>query len=337
MDPRGVFKNPAKLWFWEQRMIRNYHLPFVLCLVLGGMAGIEAQKSPGTPGQPAAKPMEDKGVARKVIGVSRDKVPLWACLNFKMLVKLYNGRTIVGIARKGRLFEKIIHHGKISDFEKSLKRKFNITPSSPLSHHIMPAKPSDENVGIRLWHHDSTGGYIFLLYQHVESVRQLKIITPAELLELDELARRRNAANKAKIQKDWKAQRQKRLNALKKQQAEKKKAAGQQKGKGRKEDEVSCLGDQELAALFKRFHPARGWTPGRKRVIEWRKWTLGVFPSEDEKEFLNRFVDWKKAYDNWMITSAAEKESGEEEENPKPSKEKPPAETPKSSRPKPDR
>ncbi len=295
------------------------------------MAGIEAQKSARTPGKPVAIPVEDKGAARKVVGVKKEKVPLWACLNFKMLVKLYNGRTIVGIARRGRLFEKIVHHGKISDFEKSLKRDFNITPSSPLSHHFVQAKPTDKNVGIRLWHHDSTGGYIFLHYQHVESVRQLKIITPAELLELDELARRRNAAKKEKIHKKWNEQRKKRLETLKKKQAEKMKATGQKKGKGRKGDENSFLGDQELAALFKRFHPAQGWTPGRKRVIEWRKWTLGVFPTEEEKEFLNRFADWKKAYDNWMITSEVEKE------DPKPSKDKPPAETPKTTRPKPGR
>ena len=40
--------------------------------------------------------------------------------------------------------------------------------------------------GIRLWHYDTTGSYIFILYEDIVSVKHVRIITPAELRELDE-------------------------------------------------------------------------------------------------------------------------------------------------------
>jgi len=313
------------------------HLLFAIYLFLvvpGFLAQVSPEKEPPVP---IPGSCNKTGPASKVLGVDPGNMPTWANLNFKLQVKLGNNRTIVGIARNGKLFEKVVLQGKISKYEKSLKQRFGINPSASLSQRFIVAKPTDGNVGIRLWHHDSTGGYIFLLYKDIVSVKRLKVITPAELKELDERTRRKRAAGKDEIQKKWEAHCKKRRDALKKRLAARKKGSSEQAPKDQKNEE-KLVGDQELADLFKRFHPSKGWTPGRKRIIEWRKWSLGIFPNEEEKEFLARFQSWKKAYDKWVTATTMKKKSEEEKKgNEEPSPDRPAQEAPDSVRPDPNR
>ena len=310
--------------------------PVSLFFLTLALAGQDPTPAPGIIPQekkPAEKPVEPVkpetpqkkvGAAAKIQDLDRAGKPRWAALNYKLHVTLDNGRTLEGIARNGRLFEKIVVQGKVSDYEKDLKQRYGIRPSQGVSQRFVTADPTDEHVGIRLWHHDATGGYLFLLYRAIVSVKPLKVITPAELKELDERAQRRQAARKDEIQKKWEEYNQKRREALQNRQKngpEARKAGGTE-GKGEKVageagEEASVADDQELIQLFKRFHPSKGWTPGRKRVIEWRKWTLGTFPTEDEKEFLDHYAEWKKAYDKWM-SSYAEKETEKNESSDRP-------------------
>lgn len=282
-------------------------LSFVVAMAVTG----PAQDPGGNPFRAGAdwpKSQENEvkeGAELKIRGFDQAKQPAWATLNYKLHVKLTNGRTIVGIARNGRLFETIVLQGKVTDFEKSLKRRYGINPSTPLSQRIIPAAPTDPNVGVRLWHHDQTGGYIFVLYRDIAWVKPLKVISPAELKELDELARRRMAARKDEIQKKWKEY-QERKRAAAKQRLEEQKKSGPKADQKPKSAGGSDLDTEALDKLFQRFHPSKGWTPGRKKVIEWRKWTLGIFPTDEEKEFLARYGDWKKAYDKWMSEYAEE-------------------------------
>jgi len=308
-----------------------------LVLVVATAAGIAAQVPVQAPAKPVAPTQPAKGAAAKIEGLGDGTAPEWVRLSYKLRVRLNNGRTIIGIVRNGRLFEKIVLQGKISAFERSLKRKYGITPSRSLTQRFVPAKPTDERVGIRLWHHDATGGYIFLFYVDIKVVKRMQVISMAELNELDERARRRNKAKKDEIQKKWEEAAKKRRAAIKKQIAvrESKAKTSKEAKKVEKGSEIE-LGDKSLEKLLKKFHPGDGWTPGRKRVIEWRKWTLGLYPNEKEKEFLASYDEWKKAYDKWMSEYAEkekEKDAGKEKgPAPKEAGEKTPGSTPSDSR-----
>jgi len=283
-------------------------LSFVTAMAVPGAAQAP-DKNPFRTGDDWPQSQESdvkEGAELKIRGFDQTKQPAWATLNYKLHVKLINGRTIVGIARNGRLFESIVLQGKVTDFEKSLKQRYGINPSTPLSQRIIPAAPTDPNVGVRLWHHDQTGGYIFVLYRDIAWVKPLKVISPAELKELDEMARRRMAAQKDEIQKKWKEYQERKRAAAKQQQLEEQKKADAKPGEKPKSEGGSGADSQELEKLFQQFHPSKGWTPGRKKVIEWRKWTLGIFPTDEEKEFLARYGEWKKAYDKWMSEYAEE-------------------------------
>jgi len=104
---------------------------------------------------------------------------------------------------------------------------------------------------------------------------------------------------------------------------EKAASKGGAKGEEKKKDGGAELGSEQLEQLFQKFHPSKGWTPGRKKVIEWRKWTLGVFPTDEEKEFLAHYSEWKKAYDKWMSEYAEEGSGKGAKSAPTPSKKAP--------------
>ncbi|MBN2489224.1 MAG: hypothetical protein JXQ29_00040 [Planctomycetes bacterium] len=291
----------------------------VAALMLMALAGgaafaqVAGQDARAQEEEPAA------GAAAKIQDVDPEGQPAWASLNYKLQVRLKNEQTLIGIVRDGQLFEKLVYQGEVSPFEKSLQQRYGLAPSVPLTQRFVKAAPTEAGVGIRLWHHDSTGGYVFLVYDDIVTVKRLQVISPAELKELDEQARQRNVARKEEIQKKWEEYARRRREELKRVPE-----AGAPAGApgAKVEGPAGAPAGGEGAAeqeIFNRFHPAKGWTPGRKRVIEWRKWTLGVFPSEEEKEFLANFDPWKKAYDQWM-SSYAEKES---EKNP-PIPDKPP-------------
>lgn len=277
----------------------------VLALAVGAIAQPPSKPiNPSKPVIPSKSVVAGKPVANaadKVHGLDQDKMPEWASLNFRLYVRLSNGRNIIGVARNGRVFEKIVVQGSITDYEKLLQQRYGITPSQSLTLKLVKASPKDPDVGIRLWHHDATGGYIFILYRDIASVKRLQVITPAELKELDERAKKRSDERKEEISKNWEAYRQKQRAAFKKQMKARRETEEKAAEAGKeKESDQQAAGEAEAEAIFKRFHPSKGWTPGRKRVIEWRKWTLGVFPNAEEQEFLDNYGGWKKAYDKWM-------------------------------------
>lgn len=55
-----------------------------------------------------------------------------------------------------------------------------------------------------------------------------------------------------------------------------------------------------LRRLIERFHPNLGFTPGRRDVIEWRKWTLDVFPGAEERAWLAHYDEWLVAWAWWL-------------------------------------
>lgn len=255
---------------------------------------------------------------REIVGKSR---PKWAKVNYKLEITLGNKRKIVGIAKGGRLFEKIVLTAKeLTEYETKLKREYDIDASRGMSQVFATAKPTDARVGIRLWHHDSTGSYIFILYSDIATVKRVRVITPAELRELDEAAARRMSSDKDAIQRRWEAYRKKQREALQARLAARKAAKDGPAEDGKDEKAGEPAGDEAAKAIFERYHPSKGWTPGRKRVIEWRRWTVGAFPTADEKAWLDNYDTWKKAYDKWLKTVSTEEGDKAKKDAPSPSK-----------------
>ncbi len=273
--------------------------------------------------RPWERPWESVPALEKVREIVGKSQPKWAKVNYKLEITLGNKRKIVGIAKGGRLFEKIVLTAKkLTEYETKLKREYDIEASRGMSHVFASAKPSDAGVGIRLWHHDSTGSYLFILYRDIATVKRVRVITPAELRELDEAAARRMSSDKDAIQRRWEAYRQKQREAFKQRLEARKAAKKAPDGEKPADGEAAPVEDEAAKAIFERYHPSKGWTPGRKRVIEWRRWTVGAFPTADEKAWLDNYDAWKKAYDKWLKTVSSEEGDKAKKDQPSPSEPK---------------
>ena len=68
--------------------------------------------------------------------------------------------------------------------------------------------------------------------------------------------------------------------------------------------------------LLKRFPPKDGWSKEKLENIEWRRVILGLFPSPEEKEFIEVFDAWEKAWqaEEEEKASLEEVKADEEEE-----------------------
>ncbi len=49
-------------------------------------------------------------------------------------------------------------------------------------------------------------------------------------------------------------------------------------------------------SLLSEFPPEQGWTPERKRQIEWRRTVIGTFPDEREQRFLDVYPQWEPLF-----------------------------------------
>ncbi len=54
-------------------------------------------------------------------------------------------------------------------------------------------------------------------------------------------------------------------------------------------------------SLLDEFAPALGWTPERKRQIEWRRTVVGAFPDEREARFLAVYDQWEPLFLDWTV------------------------------------
>lgn len=54
-------------------------------------------------------------------------------------------------------------------------------------------------------------------------------------------------------------------------------------------------------SLLAEFPPAVGWTPERKRQIEWRRTVVGAFPDEREARFLAVYAEWEPLFLEWTV------------------------------------
>ena len=66
--------------------------------------------------------------------------------------------------------------------------------------------------------------------------------------------------------------------------------------------------------MLKKFPPEDGWGKEKLENIKWRQVILGLFPSPEEKEFIEAFDEWEKAWEAEEKEKAKLEKEGKEVE-----------------------
>ena len=211
--------------------------------------------------------------------------------NFKVRVTLRNGARIVGVVRDGAMYE----------------------TKKPDGRFARAKGPRVAGAGFRLWHVAESPGYLWIAHRDVRRFEQLALLSKKELYQMQQNLRDR--AGVIVIPEH-------RRKAEESEETEGEGAGGAGDAKsdsgdkpaigpapppgvdaGGKPADDDAAEPEELTPgelLLAKFPPSEGWLPERRDEIERRKWVLGVFPTPEEKEFLENFPVWKEAYDAWL-------------------------------------
>lgn len=242
----------------------------------------EAKKPPATkkapvPEQPPAEKVELKPVTGE-----------------KVWVRLKNGDVINGVA-KGQTVE--VHQG---------------------ARYVKAKSKDDPGAGIRVWYVSGMNGFMFFPYNTVEKVEfqgQLTEDEGIEIARLIEYEQRRSERERIRVAQELEA---KRLEREAKKKAEEEAATGEggeevaaastKPGKGEAKDDGKTETDAERAAkireLLKRFPPEK-WKPSRLAEIKDRQLILNIYPSEEDKAFMQNYDLWLEGYEIWRKEKAS--------------------------------
>ncbi len=212
--------------------------------------------------------------------VPRDDEPLQPVVGVKYSVELKTGNELIGIVRAKEVFERWTKRG---GFE--------------------PADQDEDGAGLRLWFPRAQDGYIFVHVVEMKRVEELGAITADEgraiaLAQRD--AKRRALAERQDVVARLAA-------AEAARQAEKEATAAADEAATTEEEGVTEVETKTLSAehvaLLDKYPPSR-WNLETPKEIQRRKVVLGLFPSEEEKAFLEAFPQWKVAYEKWQSVKA---------------------------------
>jgi hypothetical protein len=194
--------------------------------------------------------------------------------NATVVVRMRNGEKIQGVVKNGRFVERATGLG-FSESERE-----------------------EEGAGIRMWYYDQTNSVMFLPYTMIADCQVLRRLTEVEVKELaQKYEEEERLAKERAVEAD-----RKRLAdlAAKKQESGKDRELMDKLGKLTVEQEAEAKlqeAKERGVALLKEFPLEQGWSPERLRDIQIRKVTLGVFPSAQEKRFIEVFEEWKATLD----------------------------------------
>lgn len=171
---------------------------------------------------------------------------------------LKNGAQVEGLAAGGVLYERL--------------EKGRFASANPESH---------RDAGLRLHFVDYNEGFLFIRAKDVLRIDSQKTLTTSEQAQIRALVKRRQEAVAAASASAAAA------------------AEGRRGGTGAvpgAPDTLTTSADQFRKRLFAKFPPADGWGPVRRDEILKKRWTVGVFPDAQEREFLDNFEDWMTEY-----------------------------------------
>jgi hypothetical protein len=236
--------------------------PLVLVLFLAVPATAQEKPAPKPdpepPAQPAKPATEDP--------MPEEEVDLSQAHWYR--VRLVTGESMLGLAREGRLWEVLIRGSRWD-----------------------PAEREAEGSGIRLWYVKRQLGYVFVPAGDV-------VGNPRDLGQASADDARRIREDRERAKARAKAARERAIEMTKRNRERLK-----QRRKGTGEDAQAEAGakpedflTEPQKALLRKF-PADKWSPNTPDKIQHRKVILGLFPTDEEKAFLEVFDKWKAAFD----------------------------------------
>ena len=187
----------------------------------------------------------------------------------RVKVRLRNGHRLEGVVKNGRFIERV----------------------DGLA--FVPADLQTSGAGIRLFYYDNTTSYIFLPYQDVANYRIGSQLTDQEIKAIEDRIRR--AEERARDRRTAKRSKQ---DAARKAGRPAEPVSGAEEKSTEATKAASTDGPaltEKQQKLLVEFPSAEGWGSDRIREIEFRRITLGQFPTDRDKRFVDNFEDWVKA------------------------------------------
>jgi hypothetical protein len=183
----------------------------------------------------------------------------------RVRVSLQNGETLTGVAKRGVTAE-VLEGGRFSE----------------------TADVALPKAGLRLWYYRDLDGYLFLEYKRIANVEALGSLTREQSKELaDAIASAKRVRDEARRAAE--AARKKAEEEAQEGPESRPSDEGAQKPQG---PELTA----EEKALLDRFPPTEGWSPESFGELKRRSIVLDVYPNKNERDFLESFEEWRKAY-----------------------------------------
>ncbi|MHC4945921.1 MAG: hypothetical protein ACYTG7_23145 [Planctomycetota bacterium] len=166
----------------------------------------------------------------------------------------------------------------------------------------------DPGARISLHYMRGMSGSMAVNVEDVKSVTRLLPLSSEELQDIVDAITKRieKVREKDKV----------RLAKLKEQRKQEEKIAAEAE-KARKEQKAERTvekAEQEKIKWITRFPPDQGWGPEKKEELYRRSMVIGVYPNEEEKAFLDNYMEWVKQFEYWKILQEKEKAEQEKEE-----------------------
>lgn len=188
--------------------------------------------------------------------------------NVRVTVRLKNGNRLIGVVRNGRVIEK------------------------PDGLDFVEATTKTEGAGIRIWYFDRTNSTIFVPFEAIESYRIGQRLSEAQVREMEQLAEKERLESE-KGRGAQLGQRKSLEDARQREQASARKL--DELAQKLDKQEIELAEDQAMLALLTEFPADQGWGAERIKEIHRRKVSVGAFPSEKERRFIEVFESWQKA------------------------------------------
>jgi hypothetical protein len=243
----------------------------------------EPVKKPAQPVKPVAEPAEP--------------VELKPVTGEKVWVRLKNGDTINGVA-KGQTVE--VHRG---------------------ARYVKAKSKDDPGAGIRVWYVSGMNGFMFFPYATVEKVEFQGLLTEDEGIEiarLIEYEQRRSERERIRVAQELEA---KRLAREAEKKAEEEAAAAAEagedeatastkpgKGGAKDEGKARAQTNQERATKIRerlRRFPPEKWKASRLAEIKDRQLILNIYPSDEDRAFMESYDLWLEGYEIWRKEKAS--------------------------------
>jgi hypothetical protein len=199
--------------------------------------------------------------------------------SYRVALRMKSGRRFSGVVGRDREFHALVHQG---------------------AHHS-PAIYASES-GFTLRYVDGLDGEIGLRWNQVEKLEVREILDSSGLRAMEQrfasarIVRRREAETEsAKPAADPSA-------------ASSPSGADPASGAAPPVSPDPQVAPPKLSLLTE-FPPDQGWSPDRKRQIEWRRTVVGSFPDERESRFLAVYDQWEPQFATWSKERELQREA----------------------------